>query len=268
MHNPDGESRSEIFNRKMQDYIHRATPEQIQAHNKKIKEHSDGIVIDPCNQSSPEYGTDESRKQLKRKIYLSDKRQGTGFTEDELFAFNFSRFEVSYLNPDCKATYQVIKEWDVTKPFGVILCGPPGGGKTHLLRAMMIAVAGPEFFCRLIQWKNFLNSLKSDWDGSEAKITRLLLCDLLVMDEIGFGSQREWGEEVMLRILDNLQERRVPLFGTTNLTLDEIAKEFDPRIFDRMRELSAFVAFENESHRERTNAKNTDIVKNLRRNKQ
>lgn len=141
---------------------------------------------------------------------------------------------------------------------GLLIVGPVGTHKTHLLAARTIDAARRGFDARLVRWTTLLAGIRRTYNSegnSEQHIidehTRL---DYLALDDFGIGRDDREESEFGLRIAFEILDRRYADGSTidiaSNLTPDEIATRFDERVARRIRELTTVYAMRLPEQRE------------------
>lgn len=139
----------------------------------------------------------------------------------------------------------------------VSFLGPCGTGKTHIATAMVIA-----FMCR--ERRRFYWVKSGEMIDSIRKAT---LCEggdyyemekyhsfkrsgILVIDDLGSERHTEFSEEKIYSIIDKRYTSELPLFITSNLSLNEISQRYGDRIASRMCAGEVFI-FEGNDYRMR-----------------
>jgi len=139
---------------------------------------------------------------------------------------------------------------------GMILCGRPGTGKTHLACAIgnsLVMSNKVVLFIgayRAIQKVKDTYSRKSDGLTEQAVIDNFSNLDLLILDEIGvqYGSDAE--RLILFEIINRRYEQVRPTILISNLGIDELSGYVGDRVRDRMKEgAGPVVAFDWESER-------------------
>ena len=101
---------------------------------------------------------------------------------------------------------------------GLLLYGPPGSGKTHILSAFIHEITlNKGVQTRFIEFSHLLSALRQQFDvgrGDTDVIVPLIEVDVLAIDELGKGVNNEW----QLSVLDELISKRYNLGRTTFLT--------------------------------------------------
>lgn len=138
---------------------------------------------------------------------------------------------------------------------GLVMCGQPGTGKTHLACAIANHIAKHGRTSLFLSVMQAVRRVKDTWgrkDGeSEAEaLGKMLKPDLLILDEVGvqFGSEAE--KLILFEIINGRYSEMLPTILISNLSVDELKGYLGERVIDRMNEGGgATLAFTWESKR-------------------
>jgi hypothetical protein len=139
---------------------------------------------------------------------------------------------------------QAVDAWANAKPWCLILSGDKGTGKSvaaaywlwrfQAAKMQSSQTAKPSWFRvnDLMLMGNYNTDLRELWYSSR-----------LVLDDVGNEFQDAKGSlaAMLYGIVDHRHGDMLKTIITTNLTLDEMKKRYDPRIMDRLREGAEFV---------------------------
>lgn len=138
---------------------------------------------------------------------------------------------------------------------GLIFCGTPGTGKTHLAVGIMHRVLSAGYTARFAIVLDAMQAIKGTYrkdsaTSEAAVIEKLTAPDLLVLDEIG----NQYGTDAERIILSSVINARYndmkPTILLSNLPKHELMRELGDRVVDRMREGGGrMVVFDWDSHR-------------------
>ena len=141
------------------------------------------------------------------------------------------------------------------KGCGLILCGRPGTGKTHLACAIAHVVLASGRGVKYCTVQNAVRSVKQtfaqDAQVSEGEALGVFYKpNLLILDEVGMQRGTEFELALLGEVMNERYARVLPTIIATNLTHAELAKYIGERALDRMREGGgAVLALEWESYR-------------------
>lgn len=131
---------------------------------------------------------------------------------------------------------------------GLLVVGPAGAHKTHLLAARTIDATSRGFTARLVNWADYCLQIRSTYQQgvSESEydvLNRYAKPDYLALDDLGVGKiqggGRESGASILLAytLLDRRYARGLITDVSANCLPSELAARFDERIARRLEEL-------------------------------
>jgi len=123
---------------------------------------------------------------------------------------------------------------------GLLITGPVGTGKTHLMWAIYraIAEADPQRFGVIsVKVVSLLARLRPGGDESHDYVSRLCRAPLLMLDDIGAQKGSEWVSERLYEIVDARYEAKLPIICTTNRKPDKLAETAGERVASRLIEM-------------------------------
>jgi len=158
----------------------------------------------------------------------------------------------------CRNVIEGIKE-------GVILTGPVGVGKTHLLIATAKAfnkTANGEMKDGVFQetqesrnvqyWPilDLIERMKEEIDKGEALVLqRCLNCDLFILDDVGAERSTGWIMEKLTYVFDWRYRNQLSIAIGTNLSIKELLDKYSDRIISRWAETCKVVPMKGDDYR-------------------
>ena len=126
---------------------------------------------------------------------------------------------------------------------GAFLIGPTGRKKTASLclmaRDWMTAVGRRAARAwAFVSFPELCVKLQESWrDGGHGPteiINRLVEVPLLILDDVGAEKTTEFSLQSAYILLNKREQNEMPIFGTSNLTIDAISRKLDDRIASRI----------------------------------
>ena len=160
------------------------------------------------------------------------------------------------------------ERWITTADLGanLILCGKPGTGKTHLVSVICRQIATqhnaqPIYTTASKMLRHIRASYGRQATYTEAEaMDKYINSDLLALDEIGVKLPSEHDRSMLFEIVDERYQRRLPTIIISNLNIDEISKQTDARMVDRLSENGNLLIFDWSSYRSATTASKEGIA--------
>jgi len=125
---------------------------------------------------------------------------------------------------------------------GLILRGMPGCGKTHIAVAILREVVARGFHGHFANFNDLLSRFREAY-GDNASTTEAELlspleeADLLVLDDVGAESMKDWGRAQLYLIVNRRYERARATIITTNYNEDEFERHVGLRTSSRLYEM-------------------------------
>jgi DNA replication protein DnaC len=109
---------------------------------------------------------------------------------------------------------------------GLIYYGPPGGGKTHLVVAIVLAlIERYRIKARFCEFTSLVDQIQATFDPESPETKRTILdplinADLLALDELGAQQPTPWVRDLLYLLINARYTRRLPTLFTTNYRLE------------------------------------------------
>ncbi|HAJ78550.1 MAG TPA: hypothetical protein DCO75_02160 [Fibrobacteres bacterium] len=192
------------------------------------------------------------KKMAKEQTESNEKLLSSCHVPEKLIEKSIKAFSVNQLNKNAFDAACNIIQGKSKK--GLILYGPTGTGKTHLLAAILnniILKGGSGLYCVLPElMDNIRSSLKINAEDVRKAIYG---CNILLLDDIGTESATDFVTEELYKIVNSRYLYNKMIIGTTNLNESELINHYSgitgKRIFSRLKEMCDFIEVNGLDHR-------------------
>ncbi|MFJ7891320.1 AFG1/ZapE family ATPase [Lysinibacillus xylanilyticus] len=125
----------------------------------------------------------------------------------------------------------------------IMLWGDVGNGKTHLAAAVHNYLTAQGKVIVFVSMPELLSKIKATFNRnnneSEQQIMKaLVICDLLIIDDLGAEKTSDWVQETVFEIFDARCRRERPILATSNLNPKQLPEQIGKRACDRLIEMS------------------------------
>ncbi len=123
------------------------------------------------------------------------------------------------------------------KSESVMFMGGTGLGKTHL--SLAIAGVALELGYGVIYSpaQNLISSLEKEhfsYDSKTSLLDDVMSCDLLILDDLGAEFSNSYSQSLIYNIINTRLLAKKPVIISTNLSLEDLAERYTPRVASRI----------------------------------
>ncbi len=157
--------------------------------------------------------------------------------------FDIKRYEG---DPDLydKMRYNLESARKYAKEFGrdaknLVMIGFTGTGKTHLSTAIAKVVISRGFDVIYDSAQNIISDFEADrfksgYGPYEPKAEKYLDCELLIIDDLGTEFTNQFSLSCLYNLINTRENRGLSTILSTNLSMQELQKKYEDRIFSRI----------------------------------
>lgn len=125
------------------------------------------------------------------------------------------------------------------EPPGLLICGAPGSGKTHLAVSVLLAVIGRGVPGVYLDCGNMLEQVKATFGTNHRAEAQKAALDneLVLLDDMGAQSSSEWVRDTISSVITNRYNDVKPTLVTTSLDPEDFAEKLGDRSTSRLRQM-------------------------------
>lgn len=117
----------------------------------------------------------------------------------------------------------------------LVIMGPTGTGKTWTAAALARTILTEDTIpTTFVTCQDMIDAVKPAQGGLDVDMAQFELAPLLVLDDFGAERRTEWAADQLHRLAHTRSHNGRPIIVTTNLTGDEIRKQYNPRTVERL----------------------------------
>lgn len=215
------------------------------------------LVTTMCDCEQAEYEKEKKREMAEKDMELIRRLQDASLIDSRCNDAVFEQYQITSQNETC---YKVCKKYadDFTKMLennqGLLLWGDVGTGKSFAAACIANQLLSNKTPVVMTSFVKLLEMISSNEETESSVIRRINRAKLVIFDDLGAERGTGYSLEKVYDIIDSRYRRKKPMILTTNLTVDEMKRETDPRysrIYDRVFECCYPVHFTGNSWRKK-----------------
>lgn len=210
---------------------------------------------------------ERQNKLIQEKILTTHKEHLSSLSADEIRECTWDSLDVS--DPNVLNMAKTVRAWRPHLDHGLMLFGPAGTGKTHMLKSLIIDTCSQDKRFLFVSMSNFMITAKeyvSQYFHARAYIDYLSNnYYAVVLDDLGTEKANDFQQEVLFLLIERFKKEKKKIFMTSNLTGKELAERYHERILSRLGEVMVFLESQKKSYRKTIHNQNRQAYfKNLK----
>ena len=149
----------------------------------------------------------------------------------------------------------------------VIICGPVGVGKSHLITAFVVEIMKRYLIhVKFIGSAKLLHEIRATYSAEKEYDAEELMDEyskapILVIDDLGVEKPSDWVRETLYLIVDNRYNALLPTYITSNRSPKQLAAKLDDRLVSRLLQGAIVLKLEGEDRRLIAPTHTTEVIK-------
>lgn len=236
-------------------------------HTPKEAYFPDGIDFDglrthfvPCRCAQEQYEKEEQERIARETAARIARLRTDAFRDIPAAGWRFDR--AAAYTPQLEKAQKYAESWDEFYEIGLglLLFGGVGTGKSYAAGCVANALLDRGVSVLLVSVTDAVNRMQSNFGADrERYLKSLMRPQLLILDDLGAERNTTYGKERVFDVVNSRWLSHKPMLVTTNIPLSAMQKAADlddRRIYDRILEVCAPIAFTGESFRRSNAAEN------------
>ena len=185
----------------------------------------------------------EAAEQRRKHLDTVEDLKRRCFSTERMTMWNFANDNDN--TPQMEYARRYVEHWDKVKAdnIGYYLWGDTDSGKSYLAACIANGLIEKEISVRMTNFTTILNDLGASFEGRNEYIERLCRFPLLIIDDLGTELPGNFVTAALYSLLNDRLLAKKPMVISTNLTVDELSRRYNPQIASRLRGSYKRVAF-------------------------